>query len=83
MKAGAGAGVLVAVLLVAFNLRVAVTSLGALLDPIHAATGMSSATASSLASLPVLCFALVGATGMALARRVGIHRGIGVALGDC
>lgn len=78
---GAGAGLLVAVLLVALNLRIAVTSLGALLDPIHAATGMSTATAAALTSLPVLCFALVGATGMRLARTVGIHRGIGVALG--
>jgi MFS transporter, CP family, cyanate transporter len=71
---------LVAVLLVAANLRLGVTSLGALLDEVHSATGMSAATASSLTSLPVLCFAVVGATGMTLARRVGVHRGIGIAL---
>ncbi|GGO88477.1 MFS transporter [Nocardioides phosphati] len=71
---------LLAVLLVAANLRLGVTSLGALLDQVHDATGMSAATASSLTSLPVLCFAVVGATGMALARRVGVHRGIAVAM---
>lgn len=72
---------LLAVLLIAANLRLGVTSLGALLDEVHTATGMSAATASSLTSLPVLCFAVVGATSMSLARRVGVHRGIGVALG--
>jgi CP family cyanate transporter-like MFS transporter len=71
---------LLAVLLVASNLRIGVTSLGALLDQVHHATGMSGATASSLTSLPVVCFAVVGATGMALARRVGVHRGIAVAM---
>ncbi|TCJ30582.1 MFS transporter [Nocardioides jejuensis] len=71
---------LVAVLLVAANLRLGVTSLGALLDQVQDATGMPAAMASSLTSLPVLCFALIGATGMTLARRVGVHRGIGLAL---
>ena len=71
---------LLAVLLVAANLRLGVTSLGALLDQVEDATGMAPATASSLTSLPVLCFAVVGATGMALARRVGVHRGVAVAM---
>ncbi|MBB3089172.1 MFS transporter [Nocardioides albus] len=69
---------LVAVLLVAANLRGGITSLGALLDSLD---GLSAGTRSFLTSLPVLCFALVGATGMTLARRLGVHRGIGVALG--
>jgi CP family cyanate transporter-like MFS transporter len=71
---------LLAVLLVAANLRLGVTSLGALLDVVQGATGMSAATASSLTSLPILCFAVVGATGMTLARRVGVHRGLGLAM---
>lgn len=79
-RASQSALLLLAVLLVAANLRLGVTSLGALLDQVQDATGMSAATASSLTSLPVLCFAVVGATGMALARRVGVHRGIGVAM---
>ncbi|GGU13787.1 MFS transporter [Nocardioides albus] len=65
-------------LLVAANLRGGITSLGALLDSLD---GLSAGTRSFLTSLPVLCFALVGATGMTLARRLGVHRGIGVALG--
>ncbi|WP_292652587.1 MFS transporter [Nocardioides sp.] len=68
----------VAVLLVAANLRGGITSLGALLDSLD---GLSAGTKSFLTSLPVLCFAVVGATGMTLARRLGVHRGIGVALG--
>lgn len=71
---------LLAVLLVAANLRLGVTSLGALLDRVQDSTGMTAATASALTSLPVLCFAVVGATGMTLARRVGVHRGIAVAM---
>jgi CP family cyanate transporter-like MFS transporter len=69
---------LIAVLLVAANLRGGITSLGALLDGLD---GLSAGTKSFLTSLPVLCFAVVGATGMTLARRLGVHRGIGVALG--
>jgi CP family cyanate transporter-like MFS transporter len=69
---------LVAVLLVAANLRGGITSLGALLDGLD---GLSAGTRSFLTSLPVLCFAVVGATGMTLARRLGVHRGLGVALG--
>jgi len=74
----AAAWLLVAVLLVAVNLRGGITSLGALLDGID---GLTAGTRSFLTSLPVLCFAVVGATGMTLARRLGIHRGLGVALG--
>jgi MFS transporter, CP family, cyanate transporter len=69
---------LIAVLLVAANLRGGITSLGALLDGLD---GLSAGTRSFLTSLPVLCFAVVGATGMTLARRLGVHRGLGVALG--
>lgn len=70
---------LAAVLLVALNLRTPVTSLGALLDSLDS-IGLSAGTASFLTSLPVLCFAAVGAAGMTLARRVGAHRGVSLAL---
>ncbi|GAA3825226.1 MFS transporter [Nocardioides panacisoli] len=73
------AWLLAAVLLVAANLRTPVTSLGALLDSLHS-IGLSTGTASFLTSLPVLCFAAVGATGMTLARRVGAHRGVALGL---
>jgi len=71
---------LVGILLVALNLRIGITSLGALLDELGSSTGMAPATIAFATSLPVLCFAIVGATGMTLARRVGIHRGVAVAM---
>ena len=75
----AGAGLVVAVLLVALNLRIAVTSLGALLDHLGD-QGVSPTTQGVLTSLPVLCFAIVGATAMAVTRRIGVDRGLGLAL---
>lgn len=75
----AGAGLVLAVLLVAFNLRIAVTSLGALLDHLGD-LGVPATTQGVLTSLPVLCFAVVGATAMAVTRRVGVDRGLALAL---
>jgi CP family cyanate transporter-like MFS transporter len=75
----AGAGLVLAVLLIALNLRIAVTSLGALLDRLGD-LGVSPTTQGVLTSLPVLCFALVGATAMAVTRRIGVDRGLGLAL---
>lgn len=72
-------GVLLAVLLVAVNLRVAITSVGALIDLIRDA-GLSAGASAFLTTLPVLCFAVVGALGMGVARRVGAHRGLAIAL---
>lgn len=75
----AGAGLTLAVLLVAFNLRIAVTSLGALLDHLGD-LGLSATTQGALTSLPVLCFALVGATAMTVTRRLGVDRGLALSL---
>lgn len=75
----AGAGLTVAVLLIALNLRLAVTSVGALMDRLGA-QGVSTATQSILTSLPVLCFAVVGATALGVTRRLGIHRGLEISL---
>lgn len=72
-------GVLLAVLLVAVNLRVPITSVGALIDLIRDA-GLSAGASAFLTTLPVLCFAVVGALGMGVARRLGAHRGLAVAL---
>lgn len=74
-----GALLLVAVLLIALNLRLGITSVGALLDRMED-DGLPTGVGALLTSLPVLCFAVVGATGMTLARRVGVHRGLAVAL---
>ncbi|MET9880071.1 MFS transporter [Actinacidiphila glaucinigra] len=61
----------VALLLVAFNLRPAVTSLGPVLAEVRSALGMSGAVAGLLTSVPALCFALVGVAAPRLARRYG------------
>ncbi|HJQ04798.1 MAG TPA: MFS transporter [Nocardioides sp.] len=75
----AGAGLTVAVLLIALNLRLAVTSVGALMDRLGE-QGVSTATQSVLTSLPVLCFAVIGATALGVTRRLGIHRGLEISL---
>ena len=71
---------LLAVVLTAVNLRTAVTSVGPLLSEVQAATGLSSALAGVLTTLPVACFALVGWYAPALAHRFGEHRAVAAAL---
>ncbi|WP_344648550.1 MFS transporter [Cryptosporangium japonicum] len=60
-----------ALVLVALNLRPAVTSLGPVLEEVRADLGMSAGLAGLLTSVPALCFAVVGVTAPALARRFG------------
>ncbi|RFS84563.1 MFS transporter [Actinomadura spongiicola] len=72
--------VLVAVVLVAVNLRVAVTSLGAVLDQARADLAMSTLAASTAATLPVVCFGAVALATPGLVRRVGANAGLGLAL---
>lgn len=72
-------GLVVAIVLVALNLRIAVTSLGALLDTLGD-LGVSATTQGILTSLPVLCFAAIGATAMVVTRRIGVDRGLAVGL---
>ncbi|MEV0348975.1 MFS transporter [Nonomuraea sp. NPDC050680] len=62
------------IVLAALNLRTAVTSVGPLLDQVATALGMSSVGTGLLTTLPVLAFATVGAVTPTLARRVGEHR---------
>jgi CP family cyanate transporter-like MFS transporter len=70
------AGWLVAagVLLVAVNLRPAVTSVGALLDEVQAGLRLSGAMAGVLTTLPALCFGTFSAVTPWLSRRYGAHR---------
>ncbi|GJE57561.1 putative transporter YycB [Methylobacterium thuringiense] len=65
-----------AVMLVAFNLRPAITSVGPLLTGIVAETGLSATGAAALTTLPVLCLGLGGALGPAAIRRLGVDAGI-------
>lgn len=71
---------LVAVMLVAANLRPAVTSLGSVLDEVRTALHMSPTWASVLTALPGLCFGVAGFLAPAAARRFGLARAIGIAM---
>ena len=62
---------LIAITAAAFNLRPAVASFGPLLDQVRGSLRMSPALAGVLTALPSLCFALLGLSAPALARRIG------------
>ena len=77
----AQSGLLLAgVLLIAANLRAAITSVGPVVGDIRADLGIGGATASVLVSLPLVAFAVVSPLAPALARRIGIERSLGAAL---
>ncbi len=63
-----------AIVLLALNLRVAVGSVGVVLDALRADLGMSLSVAGILTTLPVLCFALFGSGSHGVVRRIGLHR---------
>ncbi|WP_433389192.1 MFS transporter [Micromonospora sp. KLBMP9576] len=75
-----GALVLVGMLLVAVNLRAAVTSLGALLDEVRDGLGLSGAMAGLVTTLPTIAFAGVGALTPWLVRRFAPARVLVVAM---
>lgn len=72
--------VLVAVPLLALNLRPAVTSMGSVLADIRSDTGMSAALASAVVAAPVWCFAAGGGLAWALRVRFGTTRTVAIAL---
>ena len=63
-------------MLIAFNLRPALTSVGPLLTDIRAETGLSAAGAALLTTLPVLCLGLACALGPLVVRRIGTDAGV-------
>ena len=63
-----------ALLLVSFNLRPAVTSLGPVLPEVMRSTGLTTAAASLLTTLPALCFGLFAPLAPRLAARLGMER---------
>jgi CP family cyanate transporter-like MFS transporter len=69
-----------AVVLVALNLRPAITSVGPMLDEMRASLGASATWAGLLTTLPGLCFAGAGFTAPVLARRFGIGAALMAAL---
>ncbi|MDN5768633.1 MAG: MFS transporter [Humibacillus sp.] len=72
---------LLAILLAAFNLRAGISSIGPVLVEVRADTGLSSALAGLITSIPLLCFAAVGVSAPALARRFGAETVIGWSAG--
>nr|WP_246170718.1 MFS transporter [Pseudonocardia hierapolitana] len=70
----------VAVILVAFNLRPAITSVGPVLDQVRAAFAATAGWVGLLTTVPVLCLAAAGAVAPRLSRRVGLRGAIVVAL---
>lgn len=72
--------VLVAIVTMAFNLRTVAASLGAVLTFVRDDLGFSSAAAGLLVTIPVLCFAAFGSTTVALARFIGLHRTVLIAI---
>ena len=72
--------VVLAVALIAFNLRAGITAVPPLLEELTGALSLSSATASLLTTLPVLCFALAAPWAAYLGRRMGAGHAIAMGL---
>ncbi len=75
-----GTALTIAIILVAANLRPAVTSMGTLLDQVRSGLGASSAWASVLTTVPTLCFAAAGLVAPWVRRRIGVVAAIGAAM---
>lgn len=73
---GAGPRLLLAILVVALNLRGAITCVGPLLEMIQREVGLSGTAAGLLTSLPLFAFGLLSPYAAPLARRVGIELAI-------
>jgi CP family cyanate transporter-like MFS transporter len=67
-------------LLIAANLRPPITSVGPVVGDIRGDTGMSSAAAGLVTTLPLLAFAGVSPWAARIARRIGIERALQAAL---
>jgi CP family cyanate transporter-like MFS transporter len=63
-----------AIVLLALNLRVAVASVGVVLDALRTDLGMSVSAAGVLTALPVLAFAFFGSGSHGIVRGIGLHR---------
>lgn len=73
---GARVALVVAVCLVAANMRPTITAVGPLLDQIGADTGLSVATLGLLAAVPLAAWALVSPFALGLSRRFGMSRAV-------
>lgn len=71
----------VALVLIGFNMRPALTSLAPVLNEVMAATGLSATGASALTTLPVLCLGIFAAGAPWIGRRLGLEQGVIAAMG--
>jgi CP family cyanate transporter-like MFS transporter len=72
--------VLLAIVGLAVNLRTAVGSLGVVLPQVRVDLGMSATFGGVLTTVPVLCFAVFGATAGTVVGSIGLHRTVVLAL---
>jgi MFS transporter, CP family, cyanate transporter len=77
---GAAFLLVAAVVAVALNQRPAVVSVAPVLGDLRAETGLSSAMAGLLTTLPVLCFGAFAPVAPRLARRIGLERAVAASL---
>lgn len=68
------------VLVLAMNLRTAITAVGPVLSDIRADLGLSSLAASGLITIPLFAFALFSPVAPVIARRFGLERTLAMAL---
>lgn len=71
---------LMALLLLAFNLRPTAVAIGPVLPRLTADLGLGSVSAGILTALPTACFAIFGSMASPLASRLGLHRSVGLSL---
>ncbi|HWC33813.1 MAG TPA: MFS transporter [Mycobacteriales bacterium] len=69
-----------AVVVVGFNLRLVIASVGPELDQVRAGLGLSSTATSVLTALPVFCFGLLALAGPWLSHRFGLRRAMLIVL---
>ncbi|WP_210415862.1 MFS transporter [Humibacter ginsenosidimutans] len=70
----------IGLLLIASNLRAAITSVGPVLGDIRADLGFSAVTASVLIAIPLVAFGVFSPVAPVIASRLGIERTLGAAL---
>src|SRR5829696_8912740 len=70
----------VAIVVVALNQRPAVVGVAPVLTDLRADTGLSSALAGLLTTLPVLCFGAFAPVAPRLARRIGLETAVAASL---
>ncbi len=71
---------IVGIMLIAANLRAALTSVGPLLEQIQQQLALSATAAGLINSLPLILFAILSPLTPTLAKRIGIERTLGLAL---